>query len=78
MAELVPELPDFLQEAGNGCHGTRKKNSTLQTLFHIHERAQNNLRVKSDADWTGIRRQLEVTRPDLRGSIDDFASFVQA
>jgi len=42
--ELVPELSDFLQEAGNRDHWSQRTLTQLQEMLQVHKKAMNNLK----------------------------------
>eukprot|EP00959_Pyramimonas_sp_CCMP1952_P378032 7919076-Pyramimonas_sp.AAC.1 len=74
----IPELASFLQEADNANHGANRQQSKMQTLLQIHRCATQHLKTFGEIRWPIIERQIEKTRPHLRGQVGDMGLFVSA
>ncbi|CAK0834224.1 unnamed protein product [Prorocentrum cordatum] len=78
-AEVVAEVPDlaaFLSESHNIGHGSHRLQSKVQTLMQIHAKM---IRVAhfGNATMPSVVRDIERTRPYLKGQVDAMATYVQ-
>ena len=72
----VPELPAFLQEAGNIGQGTHTKITKTQALLQAHQRGFENLLQSGEYNWPLVIEHLERTNQHLKDmgeAIVDFA-----
>ena len=76
---LIPELPDFLSNAGNAGHGSERKETPVQCLLQVHNRIQQEQfkdKEKKGLILEDIAKKLEQSKPQLIGHAHDYASYV--
>ncbi|CAK0893903.1 unnamed protein product, partial [Prorocentrum cordatum] len=78
VATAIPELADFLSEAGNVGHGIDRKQTDIQAMFAVHKKTLQNKSLLGDYKLDAITRQLEATSTHLEGKIRDIGDFVIA
>ncbi|CAK0809629.1 unnamed protein product [Prorocentrum cordatum] len=66
------------KEAGNAKDGANRQHSKMRTLLQIHRCATQHLKTFGEIRWPIIERQIEKTRPHLRGQVGDMCLFVSA
>ncbi|CAK0908805.1 unnamed protein product [Prorocentrum cordatum] len=78
-AEVVAEVPDlaaFLSESHTIGHGSHRLQSKVQTLMQIHAKMRRVAHF-GNATMPSVVRDIERTRPYLKGQVDAMATRVQ-
>ncbi|CAK0858078.1 unnamed protein product [Prorocentrum cordatum] len=76
VASAIPELPDFLSEAGNIGHGNHRKQTHVQAMLAVHSKAMKNMAVHGDYKLDAIARSVEAQMTHMEGQIRDIGEFV--
>ena len=61
LEKTIPELPAFLSEAGNLCHGTEQQQTAMQTLLQIHRKNFGILATFGDYKWNTVVKHITAS-----------------
>ncbi|CAK0898044.1 unnamed protein product [Prorocentrum cordatum] len=72
-----PNLPAFLQEAGNQHHGANRTVTKVQTMLQVHSRMMSNFKKLGEYRKEQVARAIERQHPTMAGQIADIADYVE-
>eukprot|EP00959_Pyramimonas_sp_CCMP1952_P349829 7329969-Pyramimonas_sp.AAC.1 len=72
-----PDLPSFLQEAGNQSHNARQVQTQMQTLLRIHRIATKNYKMHADPKWELLCKDLVKSNSELKGDVEGMSLYVK-